>query len=214
MAGQMPDDDAPVPSPGGGAGPYFPPSPQRRRNRILLVASGVVLLLAFIAVVVGLAVGLSTGGSSSTSTGIAGVQSYKDLSDQHTDAPVQYPQSPPVGGPSSAVLLNCGVYTHPVPAENAVRSLADGAVWITYRPDLADDQVQVLRQIAHDRTDVIVSPYPGLPAPVVASAWGRQLRLQDATDARLTDFLDAYLNGPQAPQPQGACTGGTGTPSA
>ena len=37
-----------------------------------------------------------------------------------------YPQSPPVGGPHSDRWLACGVYTKPVPKENAVHSIEHG----------------------------------------------------------------------------------------
>jgi hypothetical protein len=46
-----------------------------------------------------------------------------------------------------------------------------GAVWITYRPDLPKEQVDKLRQLARDSNSLLVSPYPELAAPVVASAW-------------------------------------------
>jgi hypothetical protein len=57
-----------------------------------------------------------------------------------------------------------------------------------------------------------VSPYPGLPAPVVATAWGRQLRLPSANDPRLAEFLAAFRDGSQAPESGGFCEGGIGTP--
>jgi hypothetical protein len=56
----------------------------------------------------------------------------------------------------------------------------------------------------------LLSPYPGLPAPVVATAWGKQLQLPSASDPRLTRFLDAYAGGPQAPERGANCSGGSG----
>jgi hypothetical protein len=88
-----------------------------------------------------------------------------------------------------------------------------GAVWITFQPDLPTDQVQQLRKLASSEDYVLVSPYPDLPAPVVASAWGRQLRLDSADDPRLQDFLRAYRDGRQAPERGAPCTGGAGTPA-
>ena len=83
-----------------------------------------------------------------------------------------------------------------------------GAVWITYQPNLPADQVDVLRKEAQ-QTYVLVSPYPNLPSPVVASAWGKQLRLDSATDPRLDQFIKAFREGPQTPEPGSPCTGGT-----
>jgi hypothetical protein len=126
----------------------------------------------------------------------------------HVASPVTYEATPPAGGDHAAVWLNCGIYTAPVRNENAVHSLEHGAVWVTYRPDLPADQVAALKA-ALPSTYVILSPYPNLPAPVVASAWGKQLSLTDAGDARLGEFVRAYRQGPQTPEPGAACTGGT-----
>jgi hypothetical protein len=48
-----------------------------------------------------------------------------------------------------------------------------------------------------------------LDAPVVASAWGKQLRLESADDSDLQRFIQSYRQGPQTPEPGAACTGGT-----
>jgi hypothetical protein len=53
-----------------------------------------------------------------------------------------------------------------------------------------------------------------LPSPVVASAWGKQLRLDGAGDPRLERFVSAFQQGPQTPEPGAACTGGVGEPKA
>jgi MFS family permease len=51
--------------------------------------------------------------------------------------------------------------------ENAVHSLEHGAVWITYRPDLPEGQVETLRDLVQGQTYILVSPYPDLPSPVM-----------------------------------------------
>jgi hypothetical protein len=135
-----------------------------------------------------------------------------DLSRSHTGEPVSYPQTPPVGGPHNPVWQNCGFYSEPVRNENAVHSMEHGAVWITYRPDLPGGQVETLRDLAQGRNYVLVSPYPGLPSPVVASAWGKQLQLDSADDPRLEQFVSAYSQGPQTPEPGATCSGGVGSP--
>lgn len=136
------------------------------------------------------------------------VRSYADLGRNHVEGPQSYPQTPPVGGDHNATWLKCGVYDKPAPNENAVHSLEHGAVWVTYRPDLPSDQVQTLRQEV-DGPYLILSPSEGIPAPVVASAWGKQLNLTGASDPRLKAFIKAYRQGPQTPEPGAVCTGGT-----
>jgi hypothetical protein len=168
----------------------------------IAVAVGIVLLL-------GLALALMsrTGGSS-----IAGVQTFSGLSRNHVAGQVAYAQNPPVGGDHAATLVNCGIYTQPVPKEPAVHSLEHGAVWITYRPDLVPATVEQLRGLVRGHAYALLSPYEGLPSPIVASAWGLQLQVQDVADPRLAQFLSTYERGPQTPEPGAPCSGGIGVP--
>ena len=123
---------------------------------------------------------------------------------------MDYEQSPPAGGAHNPVWQNCGYYDRPVRDENAVHSLEHGAVWITYSPDLPRDQVADLQSMAEGRSYILVSPYPDLGSPVVASAWGKQVALDGADDPDLESFIGAYRLGPQTPEPGAVCTGGTG----
>jgi putative peptide zinc metalloprotease protein len=141
-----------------------------------------------------------------------GTQTFSVSGRAHVEGPVQYAQSPPVGGDHAPIWQNCGFYSQPVAAENAVHSLEHGAVWITYRSDLPPSGRETLRRLARSQIHVLVSPYPNLSAPVVASAWGHQLRLDSPDDPRLAQFLKAFRLGPQAPERGGPCTGGVGQP--
>ena len=142
---------------------------------------------------------------------LTGVSVYEVESRRHVLTPVSYAQSPPVGGNHYPIWQNCGFYDTPVANEMAVHALEHGAVWITYRPALPNDQLRSLREAAR-RGYILVSPYPGLPAPVVASAWGRQARFDSAGAPALTRFIDAFRLGRQAPERGAECTGGIGTP--
>lgn len=140
---------------------------------------------------------------------IPGVQTFTDLSATHVQQPVQYDQTPPVGGDHAGVWANCGTYTEPIPSELAVHSLEHGAVWITYSPDLPTEQVQRLTDLADGNAYVLLSPFDGLPEePVVASAWGSQLALETTDDPRLEQFVVKYQQGEQTPEPGAPCTGG------
>ncbi len=180
---------------------------RRERRRWLIIGAGTVI----IAIVVVIAAVVLINRRDTTPT-IAGVESFSGLDRTHTSAPVTYPQMPPVGGSHNPVWQNCGYYSAPIANENGVHSLEHGAVWITYRPDLSADQIAALRKLAVGQTYVLVTPYPGLPAPVVASAWGKQLKVDSPDDPRLNQFLQAYRQGPQTPEKGAVCTGGTGAP--
>ena len=176
---------------------------KERRSRILLVGgiAGVILVIAGI-------VGVTVYRDVSTRPTLDAVQEFDGLSANHVTEPVEYEQSPPVGGDHHPVWLNCGVYDVEVPANHAVHSLEHGAVWVTYDAALPQDQVDALVDSVPD-TYMVVSPVEGLRAPVVASAWGVQLELDGVQDRRLEEFIRDYRQGPQTPEPGASCTGGT-----
>lgn len=141
------------------------------------------------------------------------VEKFTGLSHNHVQGHVDYPQTPPVGGDHNPLWQNCGFYSRPVMTEMAVHSLEHGAVWITFRPGISPADLDAIRQQAR-RPYVLASPWAddNLPAPVVASAWGLQLKLDSATDPALAAFVQAYANGPQSPERGAPCSGGVGAP--
>jgi Protein of unknown function (DUF3105) len=138
---------------------------------------------------------------------------FTDLSRDHTLAQVNYEVTPPVGGAHRPVWLNCGSYTAPVPDEHAVHSLEHGAIWITYRSDVPAKDVTRLHALSASPR-VVISPYPTQSAPVIATAWGVQLRLDRADAERLKAFIAVHRDSRTAPEPNGPCIGGTGFPRA
>lgn len=140
---------------------------------------------------------------------LGAVQTYENLGRQHTDDAVDYPQQPPVGGAHDPTWQNCGFYDDPIRDENGVHTLEHGAVWITYQPDLPQAQIDILRELATNQTYILVSPMDDLPAPVVATAWGKQLLLDDSDVPALDDFVRRYRLDPAGPEPGAPCTGGT-----
>lgn len=133
---------------------------------------------------------------------------------QHMAGPVTHKENPPVGGMHNPAWQNCGSYDEPIHNEHAVHSLEHGAVWITYRPGLPADQVTRLKEIAADEF-MLLSPYPGLDVPVVASSWNHQIRLDGADDPRLPAFIEEYRNNPATTPEFGAsCFGAIVTTAA
>ena len=144
---------------------------------------------------------------------ISGLVSKEFEGANHRDGPIAYEETPPMGGPHNAGAQQCAVYDAAIPNEYAVHSLEHGAVWITYQPDLPGGQVEDLRKLVEGNRYRMLSPYEGLPSPVVASAWGKQLKLDSASDPRLKRFLRAFTSGPQAPEQGASCTGSSATGS-
>jgi hypothetical protein len=138
-----------------------------------------------------------------------GTETFTDLEQTHVDTPVDYPQTPPVGGPHNPVWQTCGFYDVEFPKERGVHSMEHGAVWITYTAGLPEADLAVLKAFAENGKEVLVSPFTGLPTPVVASAWGKQLQLQSVNDPRLAQFVTMFDDGPQTPEKNTPCAQGT-----
>lgn len=192
------------------------------RRRVLVIAVVVIAVLALIAVVWGVLAGENRHVPSEAhvaASAIVGVNEMPGLSRDHATAlPEPTPSSsggtvlPPAGGPHDPELQNCGIYSEPVATAKAVHSLEHGAVWIAYRSGLDQPQVDVLRAATRERTYTLLSPIEALDAPVVLTAWGVQLELKDASDPRVEQFLNKYVQGEQTPEPGAPCSGGSGTP--
>jgi len=182
-----------------------------KRNRLIGIIAGttavVIVLVSLVAYIV-----TSGGGKKEAAQAITGVQTFTGLTANHVTGQVPYEQTPPVGGNHAAVLLNCAVYSQPVPNENAVHSLEHGAVWITYDPAIVTgNQLETLRKDI-PQTYAILSPHAGLPSPVVASAWGAQLNVSKVSDPRIKQFIAKYRQSPKAPEPGAPCSGGIDGP--
>ena len=188
---------------------------QRTARRIQLLTLFIVVFPAVTAVVLIVVGVVQRGGESSApAASLAAVETFEITSQEHVQEPVEYPQQPPVGGPHASVWQNCGFYDQQVPSETAVHSLEHGAVWLAYDPALPARQVHALRELTQQQTYLLVTPFEGLDAPLVASAWGRQLTLEGPNDPRLDLFVQEFRMGSQTPEPGAPCTGGFGEPAA
>jgi len=143
---------------------------------------------------------------------------------EHHEGPIRYWVTPPSGGDHNPRWLNCGVYDEPVPTERAVHTHEHGAVWITYRPDLPREQVRALEDFVRRQPMVaftiqgvrrqtaeryiVMSPFPGLPAPIVVTSWAHQLQLDSAGDPRLQRYVDTFRTNPKySPEYGPTCEG-------
>jgi len=132
----------------------------------------------------------------------------------HKAGSLTYPMNPPAGGVHNDRWQNCmgDVYTAPVAKEHAVHSLEHGAVWVTYRPDLPQDQIDALAGKVRDRTYVFMSPFPDLDTPISLQAWGYQLKVDNAGDGRIDEFINS-LRENATQEPGAVCSGGITEPA-
>ncbi|MCM1969979.1 MULTISPECIES: DUF3105 domain-containing protein [unclassified Streptomyces] len=143
---------------------------------------------------------------------VAGEQTWdaKNLGRKHVETPVKYEMTPPVGGDHNPRWMNCNgdVYKNPIPEINAVHSLEHGAVWVTYNEKAAAADVEKLATTVAKRPYTLMSPVKEQSGTIMLSAWGKQLTVDSADDARVATFLTKYVQGPQTPEPGAACTNG------
>jgi hypothetical protein len=140
-----------------------------------------------------------------------GVVVYPATTNRTVEGSIGYDREPPTNGNHAPLWQNCGFYREPVQDRHAVHSMDHGVVWITYRPDLPPQQLETLRSYGNENY-VIVSPYPGQDAPVVATSWRVQLELNGADDPRLDRFVDQFKISELAPLSGNRCELGVGRP--
>src|SRR5690606_593834 len=127
---------------------------------------------------------------------IEGLVNYREtkpemLTAEHVSGVLEYEVMPPVGGNHNDYWQNCNgmVYDAPIAKEHAVHSLEHGAVWVTYHPDLPNDQVQSLARRVEGTDYLFMSPFEDLDSPISLQAWGYQLKVDDASDPRIDEFI-------------------------
>ncbi|MFI9843314.1 DUF3105 domain-containing protein [Nonomuraea sp. NPDC051941] len=177
---------------------------KQRRAALLMWGTGGLIIVVLVGVVGFYLV------KQARETSLDAVANYKYEAGQHVWNAVTYKENPPVGGQHNNYWQACSVYDKPIHNEHAVHSMEHGAVWITYRPDLPKAQVDKLKEVASSTGQqdyMLVSPYPNLPAPVVASSWGHQLKLNDSADPKLGAFIKKFQNGKDTPEPGATCGG-------
>ncbi len=179
---------------------------QSRTSRLaaILVIGGLLLVTAVILYSV-------SQNPSSPSVALTGLEQFT-VEQGHKEGELTYAQTPPVGGVHNSAWQNCGLYEQQIRNENGVHSLEHGAIWITYKPGMVVAELEKLKNLTKQSGYRLLSPYSGLPSPIVVSAWGYQLKVESVDDPRLMSFISKYEQNPAGPEPGAPCTGGIGEP--
>jgi hypothetical protein len=152
--------------------------------------------------------------TSSANTVPDGVASYNYAGGQHDDNFNSWTESPPVGGYHNNVWQNCAYYDTSVPSGRAVHSLEHGAVWITYKSDLPQDQKDKLKKLTDGDQFLLVSQYDNQDSPIVVTAWNKQLKVDSADSKDIKRFINAFENTRKNTPEYGArCSGGSSATS-
>lgn len=98
------------------------------------------------------------------------------------------PPAPSTGEPQGPPV--CGVSTDMVDVQTQIDTLAAGVIVLQYR---SDSSVGPLEAVAAERlTNVLVAPNPDLTREIVATAWGRRMRLDTPDNQLLRAFVTAH----------------------
>ena len=113
---------------------------------------------------------------------------------------------PPMGGTHRSVWQNCGIYSQPVAPEYAIHTMEHGAVWVTYHPDLAAEDVATLQELVRGEGKILLSPYPDQESPIALTTWSYQLAVDSVDDDRINRFINRYQG--IAPEATASCQNG------
>ncbi len=99
--------------------------------------------------------------------------------------------------------MRCGSPTGPTLAHEQVEALEE---FVRRQPTV----VVTVQGVSRDTKEryILMSPFPGLPAPIVISSWAHQLRLDSPDDPRLQRYVDTFrVNQKYSPEYGPTCQG-------
>lgn len=122
-------------------------------------------------------------------------------SGDHTETVVQYESNPPVSGPHSQRAAPCGTHATELPDENEVHTLEHGAVGIIFQPALPKEDIETLEGIVQSYdSHVFSTPDSDMLKPVVITAWGHMMRLDEVDVDAIDEFIEVFRQGGDAPE--------------
>lgn len=111
--------------------------------------------------------------------------------------------NPPTSGPHWPDPLRDGIYDKEKPDEAIVHSLEHGRVWISYRPDVNEETIAALKNLAEKQVRVVMTPRAANQNDIALAAWTRLDAFDLAEDGtfdaqRILDFIARYRDkGPE-----------------
>lgn len=130
----------------------------------------------------------------------------QELADDNTkhlaanDPPYSYLSNPPASGPHDPEPADWGYYDQELPDTKAIHNLEHGGIWVTYQPNvLNDEEKDQLRDLAkrYDQR-LIVSPRAQNDSKLAVASW-RRLEKRDIFDLGIINqFLTTNVN--QSPE--------------
>lgn len=141
-------------------------------------------------------------GQARTAKILPGVAEFASLGAAHINPGSSHPpynSNPPTSGWHYPQPAAWGIYDNQLADETLIHNLEHGGIWISYRPDLPEDQKAKLKEIAgRYKSKVILEPRVQNDSPIALVAWQRLLKLDTVDEAKITQFISTYKNrGPE-----------------
>lgn len=112
------------------------------------------------------------------------------------DGTVPYGEAePPTSGAHSSPVP-WQAYEQEIPDMNVIHNLEHGGVYVSYRPDLPQDQVAKIKALftkpfsnpKFSPTKAVVAPRSANGSPIIMSSWNRNLKLESFDEAKMMEY--------------------------
>lgn len=131
---------------------------------------------------------------------------HSDNGRQHVQAKEYGGDEPPTSG-DHAEALPWQVYDQEVPDGNVIHNMEHGGVYISYRPDLPEEQKDKLKALfskpysnpEFSPIKAVVAPRADNKAPIVLSSWTRSLTLETYDEEKIIEYYLANIG--KSPEP-------------
>lgn len=158
------------------------------------------LIITFVGLIIFLAglmyLGPKLGGEPSPSILDGKRQHFRSQGREHINVGVSHPaynSNPPASGWHYDQPARTGVYSQELPDEQIVHNLEHGHVWISYKPDLDQDSINKLIDIAKDYgTKIIITPRSKNDNQIALAAWEYLLTLDSVDEPLIHAFINAH----------------------
>ncbi len=122
------------------------------------------------------------------------------------DFPLYNGAEPPTSG-DHGQHIDKGVYPSEVPDANVIHNLEHGYIYISYRPDLPQAEIDKLEglffspfsNLEFSPTKVILAPRAANESPIVLSSWLRSQKFEVFDEQTMTDYYLSNVN--KSPEP-------------
>jgi hypothetical protein len=112
----------------------------------------------------------------------------------HVNGPIDYADTPPVGGSHNDCWARWRVYDQELADERWVHNLEHGGVVFLYHcPEGCEAELTQLKGFVTGRTQALLTPYAALPTRFALVSWGVRLSSECFDMARFQEFYRAHV---------------------